>query len=92
MGHLKECVASNRLSVGRSKAQSSCRPTSQSERINSSTVASNEFNGKKSTFAEDFMLEHSHAGLLVAVMGRAATYVGASREMHKSTQHYGFPS
>ena len=92
MGQLKECDASDRLFTGRSKSQNSFRPAGRDDRTNSSGVELDGARAKKSTFAEDFMLEHSHSGLLIAMMGSAGSYVAASKELHKSTQHYGFPS
>ena len=92
MGHLKGCEASNRVCAGRSRSQNSYRPAGQFDRINSTETEPDRITAKRPTFAEDFMLEHSHSGLLIALMGSAATYASTSREKHESTQHYGFPS
>jgi len=47
---------------------------------------------KQPTFAEDFMLEHSNSGLLIALMGSAGSYKVVTQELQHSTQYYGFPS
>jgi hypothetical protein len=91
MGHLKECTARDCLSSGRNKSQNSHRSLDQADRVNSQ-IGPEGARAKGSTFAEDFMLEHSHAGLLIALMGSADNYVAAPKESYKSTQHYGFPS
>jgi hypothetical protein len=92
MGQLKECDARDRLSAGRSKSHPSFRQSGRANMCNSSETELDGARAKKTTFAEDFMLEHSHSGLLIAMMGSAGSYAATSKELHKSTQHYGFPS
>jgi hypothetical protein len=92
MGQLKECDARDRLSTGRSKIHPSFRPAAQADPCNTSGIEMDGAKADKPTFAEDFMLEHSHSGLLVAMMGSVGSYIASSKELHKSTQHYGFPS
>jgi hypothetical protein len=92
MGLLKECEARDRLSAGRSKSQRSFRPAGQSDRTNSSAIEPDGAKAKRPTFAEDFMLEHSHSGLVITMIGSAGSHVAASKELQKSTQYYGFPS
>lgn len=92
MGHLKECEASNRLSAGRKLSHSACRPASQTDRTNSSGIELDEANAKKTSFAEDFMLEHSNSSLFIAMMGSVKRFGPAPKEPQKSTQYYGFPS
>jgi hypothetical protein len=47
---------------------------------------------QRSSFAEDFMLEHSNSSLLIAIMGSNEGHGAAPGESHKSAQSYGFPS
>jgi len=101
MIQLKESAAKDRFSTGRSKSRNSYFSPGKTGSTVSAVVAIDaEANGieaaeKKSSFAEDFMLEHSSANLFIAMMGsagKASSYVSAPKESHKSTQHYGFPS
>jgi hypothetical protein len=91
MGQLKECDARDRLSAGRSKSRT-LFSAGDINRNHSSGIESNAMSTEKTTFVEDFMLEHSHANLLIAMMGSAGRHGTAVIESHKSTQHYGFPS
>jgi hypothetical protein len=47
---------------------------------------------RKSSFAEDFMLEHSNSSLFIAMIGKAGCYGAAAKDPQNSTQYYGFPS
>ena len=91
MGHLKECESSNRLSAGRNKIHRSFRQSGQADRTSDSAMDQGEISANQSTFAEDFMLEHSNSSLFIAMMGSAGRH-GAPKEAHKSTQCYGFPA
>ena len=62
MDFLQKCDASNRLSSNRNTSQNSFRPVSQADRTNSSLIEPDGTKVKRLTFAEDFMLEHSHSG------------------------------
>lgn len=92
MGHLKECEARDSLPAGRSKSHNAYRPVRQANRTNASELEMDGARAKKTTFAEDFMLEHSNSGLLIALMGSAGSYKVVSKEVQHSTQYYGFPS
>lgn len=82
----------NRLSAGRNRKQHTFRPAAEAERANSSGIASGEVRANRLSFAEDFMLEHTHSGLLITLMGLKGSSGTASREQQKSAQCYGFPS
>ncbi|MGA9130117.1 MAG: hypothetical protein WB425_18440 [Terracidiphilus sp.] len=92
MGQIKECGVRNRLSSGRTKNQFEFGPAGQSDRSKSSRIETDGARVKRPSFAEDFMLEHSHAGLLIAIMGSAVRYGSAPAEPLHPTQYYGFPS
>jgi hypothetical protein len=92
MDTLKKCNARNRLSAGRNKSQHSFRTAGQPDRADSSKIEHNVTRPATVTFAEDFMLEHSHPGRRIALMGMADSYEAASREPQESTQSFGFPS
>jgi hypothetical protein len=92
MSHLKEIETENRLTAGRNRSHRTFRTAGQVDRINASGIQVEEIGVKQSTFAEDFMLEHSNSSLFIAMIGSAGRYAGATKEPQKSTQHYGFPS
>ena len=92
MGQLKECEASNRLSAGRNKSHSTFMPAGQTDRTNSSGIELDGACAKKTSFAEDFMLEHSNSSLFIAMIGSVGRHRTAPNEPQKSTQCYGFPS
>ncbi len=92
MSHLKECEARDRLSASRNKSRNSFRLTEEADNNNSSGTKLEGASERKSTFAEDFMLEHSNSSLFIAMIGRADRYGAGAKEPHKSTQYYGFPS
>jgi type II secretory pathway component PulJ len=92
MGHLKECEAKDRLSTGRNTSRNSFRPAGDADYSNSSRIELERSGVRKSSFAEDFMLEHSNSSLFIAMLGRAGRNGSVGKEPHKSTQYYGFPS
>jgi hypothetical protein len=92
MGHLKECEARDRLSAGRNKSRNSFSPAVQADNSDSSGIELEGAGERKSSFAEDFMLEHSNSSLFIAMIGRAGRYGASAKEPQKSTQYYGFPS
>jgi putative heme iron utilization protein len=91
MAHLKECESTDRLSAGRNRIHRSFRQSGQVDRISASEMEPDGSSTKQSTFAEDFMLEHSNSSLFIAMMGSASRH-GAPKETQKSTQCYGFPA
>ena len=92
MGHLKECEARDCLSAGRNKSRNSFRPAGEADHSNLSGTELVGAGKRKSSFAEDFMLEHSNSSLFIAMIGRAGRYGAGVKEPQKSTQYYGFPS
>jgi hypothetical protein len=92
MGQLKECETKDRLSAGRNKSRNSFRPAGEADHSNSSGIELEGSGERKSSFAEDFMLEHSNSSLFIAMIGTAGRYGVAAKEPQKSTQYYGFPS
>jgi len=92
MDFLQKCDASNRLSSNRNTSQNSFRPVSQADRTNSSLIEPDGTKAKRLTFAEDFMLEHSHSGQHIDLTGILASAGTALREPQQSTQFFGFPS
>jgi hypothetical protein len=91
MGHFKDCESADRLSATRNKIHRSFRQSGQTDRIAASGMEPDKMSAKQSTFAEDFMLEHSNSSLFIAMM-ESASRRGAPRETQKSTQYYGFPA
>lgn len=92
MNLAKQCDTRSRLSTGRNKSEHSFRSVRHSDKANSSANETDGTRTNRLTFAEDFMLEHSHSGLRISVMGKAGNSGTATREQHQSTQCYGFPS
>jgi hypothetical protein len=82
----------DRLSAGRSRSQHSFRTVSAADRANSSGIATDGAGPDRLSFAEDFMLEHTHSSLRLAFIGMAGKSGTAPREQHKSAQCFGFPS
>ena len=82
MGHLKECESADRLSAGRNRIHRSFRQSGQADRISASGMEPDGISAKQSTFAEDFMLEHSNSSLFIAMMG-SASRLGAPKEAAK---------
>jgi len=81
-----------RLSAGRSRSQHSFRPANRPDSSNSFAAAQGGARAGELSFAEDFMLEHTHTGLRIALLGIAGKSGSAPREQQKSAQCYGFPS
>lgn len=92
MSLAKKCDTRSRLSSGRNKSEHSFRPMGQTDRATSSGIEPDGTRADRLTFAEDFMLEHTHSGLRITVIGMAGNSGATSREQHKLTQCYGFPS
>jgi hypothetical protein len=46
---------------------------------------------KRLTFAEDFMMEHSHSGRSITLTGIAVSYATTPKEPQSSDQSFGFP-
>jgi hypothetical protein len=92
MGQLKECETKDRQSTSRNKSLNSFRQAGVADRSNSSGINLEGSGERKSSFAEDFMLEHSNSSLFIAMIGRAGRYGAGAKEPHRSTQYYGFPS
>lgn len=92
MSLAKKSEKRERLSAGRSRSQHSFRPASQADSANSSGIELDESRAGRQSFAEDFMLEHTHSSLRIAFIGIAGKSATAPREQHKSAQCYGFPS
>jgi len=92
MSLAKKCDTRDRLSAGRSRSQHSFRPASQADSANSSGIELDEATGNRLSFAEDFLLEHTHTSLRIAFRGMAGNSGTSPREQHKSAQCYGFPS
>lgn len=91
MGHIKECASADRLSSGRNKIHRSFKLAGQTDQNSTSGMEPDGIASKQSTFAEDFMLEHSSSSLFIAMLGSASRF-GTPKEPQKSTQHYGFPA
>jgi hypothetical protein len=81
-----------RLSAGRNRSQHSFRPVSHVDSANSTGTESDGARADRLSFAEDFMLEHTHSSLRVTFLGMAGNSAVAPREQHKVAQCYGFPS
>jgi hypothetical protein len=91
MAHVKECESADHLAAGRNRIHRSFRQSGQADRISASEMEPDGIREKQSSFAEDFMLEHSNSSLFIAMMGSASRH-GAPKEPAISTQHYGFPA
>jgi N-dimethylarginine dimethylaminohydrolase len=91
MAHLKECESADRHSAGRNKTHRSFRQSGSTDQVSVSGMQPDEINTKPTTFAEDFMLEHSNSSLFIAMMGNASRF-GTAKEVAKSTQQFGFPA
>lgn len=89
MGFANSCDTRSRLSAGRSKSQHSLRPV---DRSNSSTCAGDNSLTNQPSFAEDFMLEHSHGHKQFTLIEVSANCEAAPKAMQNSAQSYGFPS
>lgn len=92
MDLLKKCDARNLTPARRKTNPHSFRQVGQANRTNSSGSDSDGASLSRRTFADDFMLEHSHSSLQMTLIGIAASYGSASKEPQPSAQSYGFPS
>jgi hypothetical protein len=81
-----------RLSAGRSRSQHSFRSASPVDSANSSGIEPVGATAKRPSFAEDFMLEHTHSSLRIAFRGMTGNSGTSTREQQQSAQCYGFPS
>ncbi|MGD0830181.1 MAG: hypothetical protein ABR907_04505 [Terracidiphilus sp.] len=88
MGFAQTCDTRSRRSPSRGKTQHSHRPVSPTDRANSPDGSLTE----RPSFAEDFLLEHSHAHVQITLVGLAASSEAAPKAMQHSAQSYGFPS
>ncbi len=89
MGFANSCDTRSRLSASRSKSQHSLRPV---DRSNSSANTGGGSPTDRPTFAEDFMLEHSHKQVQFTLIGLSASCEAVPKAMQNSAQSYGFPS
>lgn len=92
MSLANKCDTRDRLSAGRSRSQHSFRPMNQTDRATPPETEPGEARANRLSFAEDFLLEHTHAGLRIAVIGMAGKAGTTYKEQQKSAQCYGFPS
>jgi hypothetical protein len=92
MGHLKEVEAKDYLSAGRGKSQRCFGPASPVNQTNTSLIEPGPSRANRPTFAEDFMLEHSHFERSITLLGTTGSYGIAPKESQPPTQYYGFPS
>ena len=79
-----------RLSAGRPRSKHYFRPSHQVDSAAPSQAERNESNTERPSFAEDFMMEHTHTSLRIAFVGMAGD--SSSREQYESAQCYGFPA
>jgi len=82
----------DRLSAGRNRSQHSFRPVNQADAANAPGIEKDGARVDRLSFAEDFMLEHTHSSLRITFRGIASNTAAAPREQHKVAQCYGFPS
>jgi hypothetical protein len=92
MNLVKKCDTRTHLSPGRNKTQHTPRRTGQAEKANASAMEPDRIRPIRRTFAEDFMLEHSHPGLQIAAIGISGISGAAPQESQKPTQCFGFPA
>jgi hypothetical protein len=92
MSHTNHCNARKGVSVGRTSGQHSLRSGNKNDGANPSRLGQDATKTKRLTFVEDFMLEHSHSGLLIAMIKNAGSYGAACKDQQKPTQSFGFPS
>jgi hypothetical protein len=92
MSLAKKCDTRDRLSAGRGRSQHSFRPASRADRTNSIEMKPDGAQANRMSFAEDFLLEHTHSSLRIAFVGRTPSSATAPREQQMSAQCYGFPS
>jgi hypothetical protein len=92
MNHSGICDTVNLQPAKHSRSRRSSKTLVQPERSCSSRIESNGARAKGPTFAEDFMLEHSHSALHIGLFEAARSYGVSPRESHELAQFYGFPS
>jgi len=92
MSLAKKCDTRDRLNAGRNSSQHSFRPAGHAERASSGGTVVDGTAANRLSFAEDFLLEHTHSNLLITMVGMAGNSATAPREKFKSAQCYGFPS
>ncbi len=88
----KNCDQRNRLSAGRAKNQHSLRAQGQAEQAVAPGNIMDDKCVDRLSFAEDFMMEHSSAGLRVAVVGVKGNSRTVRIQSQPSAQNFGFPS
>jgi len=81
-------LQATRHSRSRHSSKSSVPPTRPGSRRGEMDGAKS----KRATFAEDFLLEHSHSTIRIGVFQFAESLASEHRETLKSAQSYGFPS
>jgi hypothetical protein len=87
-----KCAARDLSSAMRGKSRRSSKAPAQADKSCCSRIGLETAREKRSTFAEDFLVEHSHAVLCIDLFAAAGDYEAAPRETQKSAQSYGFPS
>ena len=92
MGILNKNGTRNLPSASRDKCQHLFMSVGQADRTNSSGIKLDGTRANRLTFAEDFMMEHSHSGRSIALIGIAVSYGTAPKESQPSAQSFGFPS
>jgi len=92
MGLPRKCDARHLSTASPNKSQPSCRPVSKAIRTSSFKIEPDATRTNRETFAEDFLLEHSHSTLRLAVIEITASASATPREPQQSAQSFGFPS
>jgi len=92
MSLLGKCVAANRTSAGRDRSLHSSRPERKADRDGSYGAKPDDLITKRNTFAEDFMLEHSCAGVYIALISVPGGSGASSQKSQESSESFGFPS
>jgi hypothetical protein len=97
MGIVNNCAERPRLAAGRKQSQYSFRPVGQLDSGKPAVITSEGGRSKRSSFAEDFLLEHCASSLRVTLIGIAgsaasASPVSASKDTLQTVQACGFPS
>jgi hypothetical protein len=92
MSLAKKCDTRDRLSTGRNRSQHSFRPVGHTDRASSSGIEADGAGANRQSFAEDFLLEHTHPSLRITVIGMSGNSGSMPREQNQSAQCYGFPS
>jgi len=94
MSALKTYDSRNRLSSGLNGSQRSFRAGDQAGRTTSSVIDVEVKSSNHLTFAEDFLIEHSSAGLHFATIGIKCSSRTARKQPKPlpSAEYFGFPS